>query len=243
MGYVRDGDEGHVYQQRHDGDGVGHFMFRLGQFWYVGPTLGTESGVYLRAPVQEEIDSIWIDVSGTKTPPPERGWQYHAGNNTSMKNELGQSTQAQNCGGFLTWLAQSYRLELQVRLQSSGSQEVRRREAAIGLASTLQLPTSGTGVERFSSMSPEQTNTYLCHPTNPVLGLLVPPLMMLVRPGFLVVQQAPIAQAAQKFPKAGGLVVRVGPTGKGTNGMNLCVSLSCVFLFKKIKMFEDLFFS
>jgi len=80
--YVRDGDEGHVYQQRHDGDGVGHFMFRLGQFWYVGPTLGTESGAYLRAPVQEEIDSIWIDVSGTKTPPPERGWQYHAGNNT-----------------------------------------------------------------------------------------------------------------------------------------------------------------
>ena len=68
-------------------------------------------------------------------------------------------------------------------------------------------------------MSPEQTNTYLYHPTNPVLGLLVPPLMMLVRPGFLVVQQAPLALAAMKFPKTIDLVGRVGATGKGMHGV------------------------
>ena len=58
--------------------------FRLGQFWYIGPALGTESGAYLRAPVQgkRDVDPIWIEVSGSMEPPPHMGWQFHTGNNT-----------------------------------------------------------------------------------------------------------------------------------------------------------------
>ena len=72
---------------------------------------------------------------------------------------------------------------------------------------------------RCSNTSQEPTNTYLCHHSKPAIGLLVPPLMMLVRPGFLVVQQAPHALAALKFPETIDLVVRVGDTGKGMHGV------------------------
>ena len=69
--------------------------FRLGQFWYVGPTLGTESGAYLRADVCRpldpwsdeptldcDVDPTWIKVSGSTRPPPPMGWQYYRGNDT-----------------------------------------------------------------------------------------------------------------------------------------------------------------
>merc|ERR1719427_1767033 len=88
--HAKAGEKGPVYQQRHDGDGDGDLMYRLKQFWYVGPTLGTECGAYLRAPGQGPVsrvqDPAWIKVSGSKEPPPARGWQYYEGRDANSRH-------------------------------------------------------------------------------------------------------------------------------------------------------------
>ena len=110
-------------------------VFRLGQFWYVGPALGTESGAYLRAPVQGErdVDPIWIEVSGSMEPPPHMGWQFHTGNNTRCtffsKPTLKCCIRTLPRGGKTSWEGRGDRARLGV--QSPLPREISRYEGCI----------------------------------------------------------------------------------------------------------------